>query len=149
MLAALQDQDVYCMVDLDDPRTFKIGVSNDVAKRLKSLRAASGRRLALYAVCNPRCTEYDERSSFKDIGKPPLAVQVESDLHCELDKYRVRGEWFAFDSFDEGVRAIGKALDSLDRGEKFYDLLWDYVDGPFDCASGVWFVSEVSLCRAA
>lgn len=67
----------------DDAGLVKIGVTNDIPRRLQAMRCASGRpdlRVIYRANCDDR------------------ARTVERDLHRRLHGLRVFGEWFEVDA---------------------------------------------------
>lgn len=70
----------YVYLIYSDSGLYKIGVSNDVEKRMATLRTASG--------YNITCLAY-----YKTKDK---ATIVERALHKLFDEFRVLGEWFDF-----------------------------------------------------
>jgi hypothetical protein len=76
-------------------RPFKIGVTNNLQKRLQTLQTGCPWRLEVFGVT------YD-----------PGAYQMESYLHRYFDRYRIRpdGEWFMPpDDVDDIVEWVGTA----------------------------------------
>lgn len=70
----------YVYLIYSEAGLYKIGVSNDVEKRLSTLRTGSGHKLC--------CLAY-----YKTKDK---ATNVERALHKLFDEFRAQGEWFAF-----------------------------------------------------
>lgn len=70
----------YVYLIYSESGLYKIGVSNDVEKRMSTLRTGSG-----YALT---CLAY-----YKTKDKP---TTVERALHKLFDEFRVLGEWFDF-----------------------------------------------------
>lgn len=87
---------VYVVSSEDSPNMIKIGVTKNLAQRLKSLQSGSGSPLVA------RWTS-------------PGGLALEGGLHREFQDQAVGGEWFDFSGVDEPVRVIQKAAEKLLR----------------------------------
>lgn len=74
---------------------YKIGISNDVEKRMNTLRTGSGYQLT--------CLAY-----YKTKDKP---ATVERALHKLFDEFRVLGEWFDFPKERFSIEKFESILD--------------------------------------
>ncbi len=82
---------LYVARDRDDKKLYKIGVSEDPERRIKTLRTGSCRNMELLHVI------YDEEIR-----------ALESYFFYVFSNYRVMGEWFRFSSY--GIRKLNKTV---------------------------------------
>lgn len=85
---------------------YKIGVSNDVEKRMNSLRTASGYPL--------NCLGYYKTNT--------KATTVERNLHKLFDEFRVQGEWFDFPKDRFTLEKFESILDRYGMEKMEFDL---------------------------
>lgn len=89
---------VYCLFSNG---FVKVGITNNVDKRIKSLQTGCPTKITVFAI--------KKKQSRK------LAKQLESEIHTELRAFRVMGEWFLFNE------TVQKAI--VDKG--FYPYVGD------------------------
>ncbi|MFI1652142.1 GIY-YIG nuclease family protein [Streptomyces avidinii] len=101
---------VYAVSSEQEPKIIKIGVTRNVAARLRSLQTASGSKLVV------RWTSHDRdghRGEHQPGGEP-----LERGLHEVFGVRRMSGEWFDFRDVADPVPMIEQAA---------YDLLDSWV----------------------
>ncbi|MFB6445943.1 GIY-YIG nuclease family protein, partial [Bacillus velezensis] len=81
---------VYAVSSEADPKAIKIGVAQDISKRLRALQMGSASPIEL---------RWSARGGF------PL----ERHLHASFNKKRISGEWFDFRQVTDPVKAISAA----------------------------------------
>ncbi len=85
---------------------FKIGISNNPQKRLKTIQTSAPQPAFLRKIYNPSC----------------LARNLEAEAHRRLDKFRARGEWF-------DIKAIDKAFNFFEVAS-LCEIQYDFSPNP-------------------
>ena len=88
---------IHSVYVITDGKFTKIGVSQNVEKRLKALQTSNASKLS---ICG-----YVEMNSVMQ------AYAVEKEVHRVYNKYRVKGEWFKQITADTFIRKIHKVKD--------------------------------------
>lgn len=95
----------YVYLIYSESGLYKIGVSNDVEKRLSSLRTGSGYSLS--------CIAY-----YKTKDKP---TTVERALHKLFAEFRVNGEWFDFPKDRFTLEKFESILEKYGMTKMYFD----------------------------
>jgi predicted GIY-YIG superfamily endonuclease len=86
----------YIYIITSDRRHFKIGYTNDISKRVKSLQTGNPKELSLDILI--------------EVGSERQAFNYEQYLHEMFRAFRVKGEWFSYKIKEYGMKSKRKQI---------------------------------------